>query len=135
MMSWWTSCYFCEIRKACQGKIWDNEYNIIVKVLNGIDGSTLFQLILTQENTYTVDLLMMLLTSLEHLLLMNLLKIILKRLINLLFKTVHICSFFFEFLYFTMGQPHAKPKLFLTSIVFWLIKVCCRVVEHVTLNP
>ena len=63
MMSWWTSCYFCEIRKACQGKIWDNEYNIIVKVLNGIDGSTLFQLILTQENTYTVDLLMMLLTS------------------------------------------------------------------------
>ena len=106
-----------------------------MKVLNGIDGSTLFQLILTQENTYTVDLLMMLLTSLEHLLLMNLLKIILKRLINLLFKTLHNCSFFFEFLYFTMGQPHAKPKLFLTSIVFSLIKVCCRVVEHVTLNP
>ena len=135
MMSWWTSCYFCEIRKGCQGEIWDNEYNIIVKVLNGIDGSTLFQLILTQENTYTVDLLMMLLTSLEHLLLMNPLKIILKRLINLLFKTLHNCSFFFEFLYFTMGQPHAKPKLFLTSIVFSLIKVCCRVVEHVTLNP
>ena len=117
--------------------MWNNEYNIIVKVLNGIDGSTLLQLILTQANTYTVDLLMMLLTSLEHLLLMNLLKIILKRLINLLFKTIHICSFFFffEFLYFTMGQPHAKPKLFLTSIVFWLIKVCCRVEEHVTLNP
>ena len=34
-----------------------------MKVLNGIGGSTLFQLILTQENIYTVELLTMLLTS------------------------------------------------------------------------
>ena len=81
-----------------------------MKVLNGIDGSTLFQLILTLENTYTVDLLMMLLTSLEHLLLMNLLKIILKRLINLLFKSLHICSFFFFFVVFVFHDGSAACK-------------------------
>ena len=104
------SCLFCEIRKACQGKIWDNEYNIILKVLNGIDGSILFQLILPQENTYTVDLLMMLLTSLEHLLLMNLLEIIFKRLINSLFKTVHICSLFVSYWVFVFHYGSAVCK-------------------------
>lgn len=117
--------YFVKLEKLVRCQFWDNEYNIILKVLKGIDGFILLQLILQQENTYTVDLLMMLLTSLEHLLLMNLPEIIFKRLINFLFKTLRICSFWsvIEFLSSSMGQPYAKTKLFPTSFVFWLIKV------------
>ena len=101
-------------------------------------GNSLSPLVAHNRVIGTVELLVMLLTSLEHLLLMSLLKIILKRLINLLLETLYTSVLFllvFEFLYSMMGQPHAKNKLFPTSIVFWIIKVCCRIVEHYTFNP